>query len=466
MGGHGAKVRSAGNQPLVPRGPPCWQESCNLAGEPWGVRCSVRGRDGSENGGVAPPARTPVPVIILGSHIAALGVLRTLTRRGVACMVLDETSDIIVRSRWYRPAPRTLRETADPAILAAHLESLGIPRAVLIPCSDTWSLAVAGLPEMLRTRFRASVPSHAAVETFVDKSRFGRLIEDLRIPRPRTSTIRVAEDLAAVPDLDLEQGFLKPIDSQRYFRAYGTKGEFVASRANAEQVVREASGLGITFMVQEWISGPVSNTILLDGFIDRDGRMAALEARRRVRMDPPRIANTAVDVTIPLTEVEDAVAQARRVLAAVRYRGIFNIEFKRDDRDGVHKLIEVNARPFWLIAHVAAAGVDLPWLAYLDAQDLPVPAVESYETGRYGMYEVPEISALLRAWVRLRRPEGPVLAPWVHGDHTLLWRSDPMPGVYDLARAVRRRVGSWLRPPVRNRPQPIDAATLGPVRPG
>src|SRR6185503_2376061 len=143
---------------------------------------------------VPPLASPPPPLLILGSHIAALGVLRVVARRGIPCQVLDETSDIIVRSRWYRPAAALLRETSDPAVLGEHLLRLPHERAVLIACSDVWTTAVAGLPEAVRERFPASVPTADAVARFVDKERFGELVEHLAIPRPRTTVVRSAAD--------------------------------------------------------------------------------------------------------------------------------------------------------------------------------------------------------------------------------------------------------------------------------
>jgi predicted ATP-grasp superfamily ATP-dependent carboligase len=96
-----------------------------------------------------PNAPSP-PVLIFGAHIAALGVLRVLARRGLTASVVDATSNIIVRSRWYRPTSPTLAESPDPAALADFLESLDLERAVLIACSDQWALAVAGLPAATR----------------------------------------------------------------------------------------------------------------------------------------------------------------------------------------------------------------------------------------------------------------------------------------------------------------------------
>jgi predicted ATP-grasp superfamily ATP-dependent carboligase len=376
-----------------------------------------------------------LPVLIFGSHLAALGVLRVLARHGVTAYVADDTTNVIVRSRWYRRAERTLRETADPGTLAAYLRSLSLPRAVLIACSDQWALAVSGLPDDLKERFPASIAPHASIERFVDKDRFRALVDGLDIPRPRTLPIRTSADLAAATDEELAMGFLKPTESQRHNRRFKTKGFFVESREQATDLVEQGRQAGITFMLQEWIPGGMSNTFIIDGFVDRH------DARRRVRMEPPRLANTCCDVTIPLDDVAACMPALRRLLSATDYRGVFMVEFKFDERDGLFKIIELNARPFWLVGHVERAGVNLPWLSYLDAQGSPLPASAPYQVGRYGMYEVLDAAAIARALASRRRPEGPVLKPWLFGDKALFWWSDPMPALGNLGHLLSRRVG-------------------------
>ena len=399
---------------------------------------ALGGRHNGPVSNVLPAA--PVPVLIFGAHIAALGVLRVLVKRGIECYVVDETTNVIARSRWYRPTERTLPESADSDALAGFLQALPVPRAVLIPCSDQWALAVAGLPAETRQRFPASVAARETVEQCVDKDRFRALVDRLDIPRPRTVLIREPADLDRATDDDLANGFLKPTESHRHNRRFGTKGFFVRSRDAARRLVEEASAAGITFMLQEWIPGDMSKTFLIDGFVDREGTITAMVARRRVRMDPPRLANTCSDVTIPVSDVSDCLPALRTLLAAVDYRGIFNVEFKLDERDGRFKIIELNPRPFWLIGHIARAGVDLPWMSYLDAQELPVPAAAPYQVGRYGLYEIPDATAIARAWSSFRRPEGPVLEPWLRGDRALFWWSDPLPALGGLGQALGRRV--------------------------
>jgi D-aspartate ligase len=381
-----------------------------------------------------------VPVLLFGAHIAALGVLRMLARRQVPTYVVDDTSDVISRSRWYRPPGRKLIETSDSGELARYLQSLPIQQAVVIACSDRWMTALTGLPAELRRRFLASVPPQDSVAQLLDKERFGALVERLGIPHPRSIRLDEPDALGQATDEELANGFLKPTDSNLHKRHFGPKGYFAQSRAAAAERVERARVVGITYVLQEWVPGDFSKTVLLDGFVDRHGRLVALVARRRIRMFPARLGNTVSAVTIPLREVRGATASLRTLLRALAYRGVFNAEFKFDERDGEFKIIEVNPRPAWYIAPLANAGVDLPWMAYLDAQELPVTAPGSYQLGRHGLYEFLDAFSLAGAIASGRRPEGPVLRPWLTGDRTLFWWSDPLPAVGGAVQAVRRRV--------------------------
>jgi predicted ATP-grasp superfamily ATP-dependent carboligase len=209
--------------------------------------------------------------------------------------------------------------------------------------------------------------------------------------------------------------------------------------------VEEAAGLGIEFVFQEWIPGKHAASILIDGHVDRDGVMRGLTARRRVRQYPPRLGTSTSSVGIQLTEVEEAVRAVRRLASELPYRGIFNVEFKFDARDGHFKIIEFNPRPCWYTGTIASGGVDLPWMAYLDAQGLPVPETDPYPTGRYAFYEFRDASAIAIALSSRRRPEGPILRPWLTGDRALFWWKDPMPAVGGAGRALGRLAGRVTR---------------------
>ena len=73
--------------------------------------------------------------------------------------------------------------------------------------------------------------------------------------------------------------------------------------------------------------------------------------------------------------------QPYRFLAALEYRGTFSAEFKRDERDGVWKLLEVNCRQWWYVGFAASCGVNVTRMTYRDALGLPVGPVDRYRIG-------------------------------------------------------------------------------------
>jgi predicted ATP-grasp superfamily ATP-dependent carboligase len=325
-----------------------------------------------------------------------------------------------------------------------YLSGLPVERAVLLPCTDAWTRAVAGALGTFRGRYPASVPAPTVVDDFVDKNRFRALMTSLDVPRPRCVTIDDVNDLADISDDEIATGFLKPVDSQHFSSQFEGKGFWVRDRAEAVQRVAEARAAGVGLMLQEWIPGDASHNVLIDCFVDRHGAVAGLLARRKIRRQPFRLGNTASAVTIPLTEVGEPVALCHRIIEAVGHRGVFSAEFKYDARDGRFKILEVNARLFWYVTHTAAAGLDLAWMSYLDALELPVPRVPSYRTGVYGLFEINDAVAIKEAHQAGEGAIGPVLRPWLLGRRALFWWHDPLPAVMEVQADLRRRLGRRL----------------------
>jgi predicted ATP-grasp superfamily ATP-dependent carboligase len=72
---------------------------------------------------------------------------------------------------------------------------------------------------------------------------------------------------------------------------------------------------------------------------------------------------------------------AERILEALKWHGVAMVEFKRDARDGVSKLLEINGR-FWGSLQLAVdSGVDFPYLLYRLAVDGDIDPVFTYRVG-------------------------------------------------------------------------------------
>jgi predicted ATP-grasp superfamily ATP-dependent carboligase len=377
-------------------------------------------------------------VLVLGSGVTLTGVLRILGADGADVLALPDVQDFARRSRWYRAAPASLAQLTGER-LATALAALP-PGIVLMPCADSWVRAVASLPVGLRERYPSCLSPAPALDTLVDKARFGEILARLGLPHPVTRPVAAAADLEPVSDAALEHSFLKPTDSQRFFARYQVKAFRVAGRADAVQWLTTCVADGFSLVLQEYVPGPPTNHYFVDGFVDRGGTIRALFARRRLRMFPPDFGNSTLMVSVPRTEVGDAPKTLARLFEELRYRGIFSAEFKQDARDGRFKLLEVNARPWWYVEFAARCGVDVCAMAVRDALGKPIETVDRYTVGRRCVYPYYDLSAVqveraagrlgLVAWAR----------SWVGATQPVFRWNDPMPALGEVAAMIRRRL--------------------------
>jgi len=381
-----------------------------------------------------------LPVLVLGSGLTGIGVVRSLGRAGHLVYSICGPHESPIRSRWSLPLPKTWFSDTSPAELAAYLSQLPLPRAVLIACSDEWTRAVAELPETLRDRFPASVPSPPVIHTMIDKWCFAEMLDRLDVPRPKTLLLRSLEDMAALPESSYQNMFLKPLNSQEFSFRIGLKAFQPSSKKHALEFMAQTLRNGtpeFPILLQEYIPGPSSNYYLVDGFVDRHGRIEGLFARRQLRMYPTLFGNSTLSETIPLDQMQGPVETLKRMWLELGFRGIFDAEFKYDERDGQYKIVEVNARPWWFVEFATRCGVDLCGMAYQDALGLPVEPSHGYEVGRRCVYLLRDLATyratdrslvgLLR-WARSVKGADEIIYCW----------DDPRPGISSTLASIKK----------------------------
>jgi predicted ATP-grasp superfamily ATP-dependent carboligase len=128
------------------------------------------------------------------------------------------------------------------------------------------------------------------------------------------------------------------------------------------------------------------------------------------------------------------------------------VEFKRDARDGVAKLLEINGR-FWGSLQLSVdAGVDFPYLLYQLALAGDVEPVSTYATGvrlRWWLGDVDWLLLRLREPDRLRALREFLTPAGRLARGEILRRDDPAPAVVELsqylAAALRGATGGRAR---------------------
>jgi predicted ATP-grasp superfamily ATP-dependent carboligase len=127
------------------------------------------------------------------------------------------------------------------------------------------------------------------------------------------------------------------------------------------------------------------------------------------------------------------------VLRALGVRGLGNVEFKRDPRDGRLKVIECNARFTAGNEIVRLAGLDIAELVYARMTGQPLPQMERGRDGVRMWYPAKDTLAFLHA----RRDGQLTTTAWLrsllHRQTFPVWTlSDPLPSLAEATSVPRR----------------------------
>lgn len=387
-------------------------------------------------------ARAKFPVVVLGRGLTALGVIRLLGRQRIPCTLAAPHGDLATHSRWYSETHSVIEETSDPVMLEESLARLGIARAVLMPCNDKWAESVSRLSLAAPNRFPASICRPEVLELFVDKGAFSRVLKAQHVPHPHTIILETEDNPDSLVQDEVTKYFLKPRNSKTFLEIFGCKAFHFDDQEEMHRRLQQMRAAGCGVVLQEFIPGPATAHFFIDGFVDRDGVVRALFARQRLRIFPTDFGNSSAMISVPMNLVAQGADDLIRLLASVGYRGVFSAEMKRDERDGLFKFLEINARPWWFIEFAALCGVDVCLLSYRDALGERLATIANYEVGK--RYACPSLD--LAALLDLRRRGQIGRRSWllesaraVTGGRPM---DDPMPSVASALSLARRR---WRR---------------------
>jgi predicted ATP-grasp superfamily ATP-dependent carboligase len=354
-------------------------------------------------------------------------------------------------SKWVHEVLDCPHPEHDEPRFIAFLSGLAAryPGAMLVPASDQALGTVSGHGELLtELGYRVAAPSRRVAQLCLNKSDTYALAELSGVPAPMTCRVREEADIeryaAKAGSRDGFPAVLKPTMSHHYYAVFGRKWTRVDSVSHAIQEYRLALRAGLEVILQELIPGGELCGANYNAYF-WDGEPLAEMTAAKVRNSPVETGSPSVVISRLLPEL---LEPGRRMLGALDYRGFANIEFKLDPRDGLYKIIEVNARHNLSAALAFHCGINFPWLQYRHLLYGERPDRPGY---RQGLYWIDITRDLKDAKTYLRRGDyslarflRPYLAPHV----AAVWdAADPNPArlrAWDTARSLvaRLRAGS------------------------
>lgn len=335
----------------------------------------------------------PLKVLVTdGSSRAALAVTRSLGAAGYEVIVGERESPCLsqasrfCRERLVYPDP-TRQSAAFVDAIGRAVRERGI--AAVMPVTDVSSMLLSRHRAELGPDCLVPVAEATTLSRAADKIDMVRTAQALGIPVPRSV---VVDDPGRVPTLDFPYPVVVKPPRSRVHTPEGWVSCEVGFADSPDALRRQLAARPaheFPLMVQERLGGPG-----LGVFACYDqGRLVALFSHRRLRERPPWGGVSVLSESV----LPDPVAgpAARRLLDAIGWQGVAMVEFKRDHRDGVPKLMEINGR-FWGSLQLAVdSGVDFPVLLLAAARGLNPDPVTSYRLGVRSRWLWGDVDALL-----------------------------------------------------------------------
>lgn len=368
--------------------------------------------------------------LVIGGNLNGLSIARSLGRQGVPVWVVSPPNIKLASfSRYTRrtlPWPSGDDETQVEFLLdlAARYK---LDQWVLFPTSDETAALLSRFRAELSRRFRVSTPAWDSLRFAYDKRLTYRLAIEQKVDYPLTIYPATESDLEFVNF----PAILKPATHAAVNRLTKEKAWPVASQQELLTRYREARELisPDLILVQERIPGGGESQFSYAALCC-DGKPIASLTARRTRQYPIDFGYSSS--LVETLEIPEIVAPSQRLLAAIRYTGIVEVEYKLDARDGRFKLLDINPR-LWTWAPLGArAGVDFPYLLWKMMQGQPVPE----QTARKGVRWVrmsTDVPAAIHEMLRGRLS----LSAYLRSLHSpiefaLVTADDPLPGLMDL----------------------------------
>ncbi len=387
--------------------------------------------------------------LILGTTYRALGVVRSLARNGIAVRLVDSDDGTIAALSRYARRPIRWRPGNGEDGIDRLLEIAGRHRLegwTLIPTDDETAALVSRGRDRLGTHYLVAAAEWDAMRFAHDKRLTCQLCQELGVDHPRTRFGADIDEPGAAWD---GPSILKPAIKHESSRLVRDKAWPVADRASLHDLLARAreSVPADEVMLQELIPGDGQGQLSYAALADR-GRVLGSITARRIRQQPMDFGRQSTYVESIIAP--EVAAAGRRVIEALRYTGLIEVEFKRDARDGRSKLLDINPRAWGWHTLGARAGVDFPYLEWRMLHGQPVAEAHARPGVRWVRMatDLPTVAreiAARRMSVRgyLASLRGPL-------EHAMFAWDDPLPGFADLPvtaavharRMINRRLSS------------------------
>lgn len=287
-----------------------------------------------------------IPVVVIGGKLGGLSICRTLGKLNIDIHVFDEDPKCPAFLSKYCRVKNQLayeQEKDDDYrnALVAYGKRLG-NRPVLIPTSDELAMFVSKHASGLIEFFRFPENEYELVNSLASKRTMFDVAKANGIP---TASAFFPENIEDVVEYAQKAEFpvmLKGVFGNRLQADSGKKMVIINNPTELVSESKKLSAYGFdNLMIQEYIPGDDDQVYIFNGYFNQNSDCLIGFTGRKIRQFP---IHTGCASLGECCKNDDVYQLTIDFMKSLKYRGVLDIGYRYDHRDGKYKVLDINPR--------------------------------------------------------------------------------------------------------------------------
>lgn len=313
-------------------------------------------------------------VILGANYYIGLSIIRCLGSKGIKVTAIDYSNE-----GTYGFASKYLDEKLigphykeDPNGLLEFLIDYAkkqeyIP--VLFPSADPYVEFMDKYLIELKENYLIPQTEKGLYTKVMNKETLHRLSEDHGVLVPETIRLDEENYIEKVENIIKYPCLVKPVDSPTFVSKFRKKLFQVSNRKELEEAIEKSNNANLEVIIQRIIPGFDDHMHTFDAYVDQNNKVTHWMTCQKYRQYP---INFGASVYTGQKHFPELHGLGASFLENIGFKGFAEIEFKKDSKTGDFYLIEINARTTNLNSLLYKAGLNMPYIAYMDLIGSPL----------------------------------------------------------------------------------------------
>lgn len=293
-------------------------------------------------------------------EVSGFSIINSLQRKGVRIGAYDSdpsSAGLFMKGlNFSKTVPDPLK---DESAFIETLLSYGDKhnRPVLIDLESSTLEVIARNQDTIRKYYQLLLSPQDVLDIALDKAKTVQFFESNNLSAPKTLEVKNSNSLSNWGNC--YPAVFKPR------RGKGGRGQvIVKSKSEALEFWNNTQTKPDQYILQEWVPGPVTNLYTCGLLCAPGGEVRALFSGQRLGVVQTKKVPEGVTSYARSVRIQEILETVTTFAKKTGWSGMAEFEFKKDERDGKFKILEINPR-FWAWVQLpVSCGINFPSLYY------------------------------------------------------------------------------------------------------